>query len=1233
MKRLFLLPLLAMLPCAYAMAHVELTSPTTVEAILPEGRRLLLDFYAPGIFRLFLDPEGGDMRAPEATPPAEILAAQARRDVDVKVDQNVVTTGTLTLHVDTLTGDITVHHGQASPLVISAPEFTRGHTSLRLSRQPSEHFYGGGVQNGRFSHTGRTIAIENTNSWVDGGVASPAPFLWSTGGYAVMAYTFSPGRYDFGVTDPEATLLSHETPYADYFFMFAPSAVALLGDYYQLTGSPVLLPKFGFYEGHLNAYNRDYWVESEAGVDIFEDGLRYSESQKDNGGVRESLNGELDNYQFSARAVVDRYERADMPLGWILPNDGYGAGYGQDSTLDGNIQNLRAFGEYARKHGVEIGLWTQSDLHPKEGVEPLLQRDIVKEVRDAGVRVLKTDVAWVGAGYSFGLNGVADVAAVMPEYGDNARPFIISLDGWAGTQRYAGIWTGDQTGGEWEYIRFHIPTYIGSGLSGQPNITSDMDGIFGGRNLGVNVRDYQWKTFSPMQLNMDGWGSNPKYPQALGDTAARLNRWYLKLKSRLLPYTYSLAHEATMGKPMIRAMFLEEKQPDDYTLGTATQYQFMYGPAFLVAPIYKETRPLGLDDVRDGIYLPQGQWVDYFNGDTYEGGRIVNDIEAPLWKLPVFVRAGSIVPTHKPTNNPNQIDPHLRCYDFYPAVGNNTFTEYDDDGRTMAYLDGHYVTTYLSQAMDKAGHLIVHVAPTQGGFDGFEPLKATQLRIYCPEEPRKVSVKVGGKKRALKRVDDYVTWKRTEDSYYFGRSDTEYMDVEALMLNIAPVDVTATAVQLVAEGVKTGDTGKYLTHSGALPSLAPEATSAAYTLTATWDAVDAADYYEIDFQDKLYSLIRQTSYTLEGLSPEMAYSLRLRAVNREGAGEWAPLYATTTADPLQFAVRGIRGETDCLNQPGQGIGHLFDFDETTIWHTQWSERAVPFSLTIDLRSVNLLDKLLYLPRADAGNGTLLAGTIECSLDRQTWEPLADFHWTQDGEAKELLLPSRPTARYLRLRVEEGAGGFGSGRQLYVFRVAGSDWYIPGDINQDGRIDENDLTSYMNYTGLRKGDSDFEGYISKGDLNGNGLIDVYDISAVATELESGISSRKVPSVGGSVSVTSERDGDEVRLTLHGHGLVSVNGLSLCVPYDTDEYDYLGVDPSPSLMQMYNMTRDRLHSDGRKAVYPTFVNLGEEPYAEGDTDLLTLRFRQKVAAASALTPQDGMLVDKYMNVLAF
>lgn len=645
--------------------RAEKINPTTVDVLFANQQRMTIDFYGENIFRVFQDNSGGIIRDPEAKPEAQILVDQPRRKVSgLSVDEKdgyiTLTTAQVRIELNKQTGLMKVFNPLTGKCVIEevAPViFGPKEVTVTLKENPEEYFYGGGVQNGRFSHKGKVIAIENQNSWTDGGVASPAPFYWSTNGYGMMWYTFRKGEYDFGATEKNIVKLSHNSSYLDIFYMVNDGVVSLLNDFYQLTGNPVLLPKFGFYEGHLNAYNRDYWKEDEKGI-LFEDGKRYKESQKDNGGIKESLNGEKNNYQFSARAVIDRYKNHDMPLGWLLPNDGYGAGYGQTETLDGNIANLKSLGDYARKNGVEIGLWTQSDLHPKEGISALLQRDIVKEVRDAGVRVLKTDVAWVGAGYSFGLNGVADVGHIMPYYGNDARPFIISLDGWAGTQRYAGIWSGDQTGGEWEYIRFHIPTYIGSGLSGQPNICSDMDGIFGGKNAAVNIRDFQWKTFTPMQLNMDGWGANEKYPHALGEPATSINRMYLKLKSELMPYTYSFAREAVDGMPLIRAMFLD--YPNEYTYGTATRYQYMYGTDFLVAPVYQNTKAdKEGNDIRNGIYLPEGTWIDYFSGEKYEGNRILSNFDTPVWKLPVFVKNGAIIPMTQPNNNVSEIDPSL----------------------------------------------------------------------------------------------------------------------------------------------------------------------------------------------------------------------------------------------------------------------------------------------------------------------------------------------------------------------------------------------------------------------------------------------------------------------------------------------------------------------------------------------------------------------------------------------
>ena len=1241
---------------AAEISDVRQINPTTVEIRYADGKMLQMDFYGENIFRLFRDDNGGIMRDPQATPPAEILVASARRNpgtLQVKKETTgfVVSTPKVSVSFDRKTGLMTVVNTETGEKVVEEVQpvaFDKDKTTLTFKARPDEFFYGGGVQNGRFSHKGKVIAIENTNNWVDGGVASPTPFYWSTKGYGVMWHTFRPGSYDFGSATPDRVVLSHSENYLDAFIMVNSGPVELLNDFYQLTGNPVLLPKFGFYEGHLNAYNRDYWTEAENGFMLYEDGKRYNESQKDNGGARESLNGESGPYQFSARAVVDRYAKADMPLGWILPNDGYASGYGQDTTLDGNVRNLRSFSDYTRSKGVEVGLWTQSDLYPKAGVEPLLQRDIVKEVRDGGVRVLKTDVAWVGAGYSFGLNGVSNVAHVMPYYGSDARPFIISVDGWAGTQRYAGIWTGDQTGGDWEYIRYHIPTFIGSGLSGQPNITNDVDGIFGGKNMPVNIREFQWKTFTPMELNMDGWGTNPKYPQALGEPATSINRWYLKLKSELLPYTYSIARDAVDGKPIIRAMFLD--YPNDYTYGTATQYQFLYGPSFLVAPVYKETKiDKDGNDVRNGIYLPAGKWVDYFSGDVYEGGRIINNFDAPLWKLPVFVKSDAIIPMTQPNNNPSQIPADFRAYEIYADAG-TSFNEYDDDGKTQAYLSGRSARTLIGTSV-KDGELTLSVSPTIGDFDGFEKNKTTEFRINVSQAPGKLTAKIGGKKIKLTQAASLADYNNTAENVYFydekpnlNRFATEGSEFARkvitknpqLLVKLGKTDVTANGIELTVKDFAYAPADRLLVSTGQLsaPQVSfPDKNAGVFTLTPTWPAVPNADYYEIEYEGMLYSTIRDCEFTFDGLEPETTYTFKVRAVNRSGKSEWASATGTTKSNPLEFAIKGIKAQNNKPDQGGQGIGKLFDFDEKSMWHTSWKNTppAVPFQLTLDLRGVNQLDRFEYIPREDAGNGTLLKGTVAYSSDRQNWsEPIA-FEWTRDNAKKTFAFTGNPAARYLRLNITEAVGNFGSGAELYVFKVADTETVLQGDINRDKRIDENDLTSYMNYTGLRKGDADFD-YISSGDINRNGLIDAYDISIVSTELDGGVRNSS-DSVAGQLVLTPDRRtfqaGDTLAITVSGKGLHYVNGLSFALPYDAQTLEFAKIEPI-GMKDMVNLTNDRLHTNGQKALYPTFVNRGNNFLLDdGDHELFVIKFVAKKAGKYDLKPQDGLLVDRNLG----
>ena len=1248
-NRLLLGTLVAAAPALAATANdvtgIRRINNTTAEVTLSDGHTLTVDFYGPSIFRLFQDNSGGIVRDPEASPEAKILTNNPRRDVGkltVSSDDQKVSVSTANVRVDFAKKGalVSVTDLRRQHTVVSQTEptlFERGKTTLTLSQQPNEWFYGGGVQNGRFSHRGEKIDIVNTNSWTDGGVCSPAPFYWSTGGYAVMCHTFKQGAYDFGKTHKGEVTISHDTPYMDVFVMVDERPVQLLDDYYQLTGNPVLLPKFAFYEGHLNAYNRDYWKETDdtnRGI-LFEDGKRYTESQKDNGGIKESLNGEKDNYQFSARAVIDRYLNADMPLGWVLPNDGYGAGYGQTSTLDGNIANLKSFGDYARKKGVEIGLWTQSNLHPIDSIPALLQRDIVKEVRDAGVRVLKTDVAWVGAGYSFGLNGIADVGQIMPYYGSDARPFIITLDGWAGTQRYAGVWTGDQKGGEWEYIRFHVPTYIGAGLSGMSNITSDMDGIFGGKNMEVNIRDFQWKAFTPMQLNMDGWGANPKYPQALGEPATSINRNYLKLKAAMLPYTYSCAYEAVAGQPLIRAMFLD--YPSDFTHSAATKYQYMYGPSMLVAPIYQPTQADAQgNDIRNGIYLPEGQWIDYFTGDVYEGGRILNNFDAPIWKLPLFVKAGAIVPMNRPNNNIHEVNTAERIFDIWPA-GHSEFTLYDDDGNTEAYMRGEHATTKVTSELDAKGNLAITICPTEGNYDGMVKEKSTLVRINTTARPKSVRAIIGKKKVTLTEGEGANTWRYVERPQLnqFSTQGTDMAKVEVtknpvIEVNLAKGDIMTDETTIEVKGfVYDKPATRMLTNHGTLSApVATDTKVAPYTLTPTWKAVDNTDYYEIRFNSMIYSTIRNNSLLFEDLQPGTDYTFELRAVNADGHSEWTTINAKTDKNPLEFAVHGITATNTAKDMPGFGIHRLFDFQESgDIWHTHYSEKAVPFTVTMDLHATITLDKMQYVPRADAGNGTILEADIFTSKDGKTWQAVGTQKWERTPAKKNVTFTDHQQARYIRMDVKKALGDFGSGAELYVFRQPGTKVLIPGDVNQDGKIDENDLTSYMNYTGLKKGDSDFDGYISNGDINGNGLIDAYDISNVATQLEGGVTEKDMRQPAGTITYTYNKAayqaGDEVTVTVKGTGLQAVNALSLVMPYDLKTMQYTKTNPV-AVKDMRNMTYDRHHTDGSQVLYPTFVNIGQQPTIEGSATLFVIHFKALRAFRAPKASAKGMLV---------
>lgn len=228
-----------------------------------------------------------------------------------------------------------------------------------------------------------------------------------------------------------------------------------------------------------------------------------------------------------------------------------------------------------------------------------------------------------------------------------------------------------------------------------------------------------------------------------------------------------------------------------------------------------------------------------------------------------------------------------------------------------------------------------------------------------------------------------------------------------------------------------------------------------------------------------------------------------------------------------------------------------------------------------------MDKFQYLPRSGKGNGILMKGKVFYSNDQQTWTDAGTFDWAYTDAVKTFDFTTHPTARYVKLVVSEGSVGFGSGRELYIFKVPGTSSYLPGDINNDHLLDRNDLTSYTNYTGLRKGDADFEGYISNGDINGNNLIDAYDISSVATQIDGGVGPGKIDKASGKLEISSAKaqyaKDEIIEVKVRGIDIKSVNAFSFALPYFPKDYKFVSVQIL-NTRQMDNLTYDRLHTNG-------------------------------------------------------
>lgn len=677
-----------------------------IELITSDGGIVRISLLKPDLFRVLAGTKGQLLDAGDKAAPIVLkhdydkvpyqMTAQTDSKAGSKDDYQLVQTSAMALRIYRAPLRLALYKPDNKTLVWQETqplELGDKASFQTLSSSADEVFFGGGQQNGAYAFKGKQLEVSYSGGWEEGDRPSPAPFYMSSKGYGVLRNTWSNGSYDFRSNEYLST--SHQEKRFDAYYFVGNSIKDVLASYTELTGRARLLPRWAYEYGDADCYN---------------DGDNSKKPGTVPGNWSDGPTGKTPDV---VNSVAAKYREHDMPGGWILPNDGYGCGY---TNLPEVVAGLK-------KHGFRTGLWTEN------GVDK-----IAWEVGTAGTRAQKLDVAWTGKGYQFSLDANMAAAKGILDNSD-ARPFVWTVMGWAGTQRYAVTWTGDQSG-SWDYIRWHIPTLIGSGLSGQAYATGDVDGIFGG-SPETFTRDLQWKTFTPVLMGMSGWSkSGRKHPWWFDEPYRSINRDYLKLKMRLMPYMYTYAHETELtGAPIVRGLMWDYPQ-DPNANNENYKYQFMLGKDFLVAPVYRSQ--VASRGWRKGIYLPQGQWIDYWDGRVVQAdakGKVI-DQQVTLEKLPVMVRAGAILPMYPAALFDGQVPKDVLTLDIYPH-GKSSFTLYEDDGESRQYQNGkssQQVFT-VDAPENKAGDIRIDVGAVKGSYAGMEAQRVLQLQVHSRAEP------------------------------------------------------------------------------------------------------------------------------------------------------------------------------------------------------------------------------------------------------------------------------------------------------------------------------------------------------------------------------------------------------------------------------------------------------------------------------------------------------------------
>ncbi|MDE2562027.1 MAG: DUF5110 domain-containing protein [Sphingomonadales bacterium] len=693
-------------------------------------------------------------------PDSSWVVAGAKREAraDSTVAGNTLKTSGFAATLDPHTLRLTVADAQGHVILADAPvplDLKGDRFTLYKALGQGEHIFAQGDKTGLLDRRGGSFVDWNTDAWGFGSSTDPIyksiPFFVSSGGaggaYGVFLDNTWRSWFDFGHRRADTLEFGAENGPIDYYVIAGPTIRDVVRRYADLTGHAPLPPRWAL------GYQQSRWsYGSEAEVRALADKLRAEHFPTD------VIWLDIDYQDRDRPFTIDRkafphFEQmvADLKKQGITivnivdlhiahaPDQGYkpyDEGMAQDRFVhnpDGSAYvapvwpGPAVFPEFTQ---ASTRKWWGTLFKPftDAGSGGIWNDMNEPAIFDTPTKTMPLDVVdrIEGDGFSprtatqaeihnvFGMENSRATYEGLRTLRPDERAFVMTRASFAGGQRYAATWTGDNSS-TWDHLKLSVEQTLNLGLSGFTWAGADVGGFTGGPSPELMTRWFEYATFAPIFRDHSAKDAPRAEPWVDGPEQLAIRRSYVDERYKLMPYFYAVAEaSARTGDPFMRPVFYDYPQVMETPCNASMS--FTVGARLLVAG-----NPRPEDKAPYQACLPAGGWFDYWTGKAAGGkpspdGRYDEITLTPrLDRLPAFVRAGTILPRQPLVQSTLEAPRGPLSLDVYP--GPDCHGElYDDDGHSMGFTRGDFARQEVSCATSGGKVNAITFAPRQGSY-------------------------------------------------------------------------------------------------------------------------------------------------------------------------------------------------------------------------------------------------------------------------------------------------------------------------------------------------------------------------------------------------------------------------------------------------------------------------------------------------------------------------------------